>query len=30
MVALRVYLKEDGENVPPCVPEAEMPVAGVT
>jgi hypothetical protein len=27
---LSAYLKDDGENGPPCVPEAIMPVAGVT
>jgi hypothetical protein len=29
-VASSVYLKDDGENGPPCAPEAETPVAGVT
>ena len=29
-VALSVYLKDDGENGPPCVPEAVLPLAGVT
>jgi hypothetical protein len=27
---LSVYLKDDGENGPPCVPEAVLSVAGVT
>jgi hypothetical protein len=29
-VELSAYLKEDGENGPPCVPEAVLSVAGVT
>ena len=30
LATLSVYLKDDGENGPPCVPEAVMPVMGMT
>jgi hypothetical protein len=30
LATLRAYLKDDGENGPPCVSEAVSPMAGVT
>ena len=30
LATLSEYLKDDGENGPPCVPEAVSPVAGIT